>query len=73
MFKERSGRINWRQLMNVDIDRLTKEIDLPSLEVMLNNVTYANLDREDVERLGDQHFVKLFRIAQLTIEYLLYT
>ena len=73
MFKERSGRINWRQLMNMDIERVTKEIDLPSLELMLNNVTYANLDREDVERLGDQHFVKLFRIAQLTIEYLLYT
>ena len=59
--------------MNMDIERVTKEIDLPSLELMLNNVTYANLDREDVERLGDQHFVKLFRIAQLTIEYLLYT
>ena len=76
IFKDRQssgGRINWRQLMNVDLDKVTKEIDLQTLETLLNNVTYANLDREDLERLGDQHFVKLFRISQLTIEYLLYT
>ncbi len=75
MFKDRAtgGRINWRQLMNVDLEKVTKEIDLQTLETLLNNVTYANLDRDDLERLGDQHFVKLFRLSQLTIEYLLYT
>lgn len=59
--------------MNVDLDRVTKELDLATLETLLNNVTYASLDREDLERLGDQHFIKLFRVSQLTIEYLLYT
>jgi zinc finger protein DZIP1 len=59
--------------MNVDTDKLMKEIDLPTLETLLNNITYANLDRDDLERLGDAHFVKLFRVSQLTIEYLLYT
>lgn len=75
IFKDRAagGRINWRQLMNVDLEKVTKEIDLQTLETLLNNVTYANLDRDDLERLGDQHFIKLFRISQLTIEYLLYT
>lgn len=47
------GRINWRQLMNVDLERVTKEIDLATLETLLNNITYANLDRDDLERLGD--------------------
>lgn len=75
LFRDRmnAGRINWRQLMNVDMDKLVKEIDLSSLETLLNNITYANLDKEDMERLGDAHFVKLFRMSQLTIEYLLYT
>ena len=59
--------------MNVDLDRVVKEIDLSSLETLLNNITYASLDRDDIERLGDQHFIKLFRLSQLTIEYLLYT
>ena len=53
--------------MNVDMDKLVKEIDLSSLETLLNNITYANLDKEDMERLGDAHFVKLFRMSQLTI------
>lgn len=65
IFKDRGtgGRINWRQLMNVDLDKVTKEIDLQTLETLLNNITYANLDRDDLERLGDQHFVKLFRLS----------
>jgi hypothetical protein len=57
------GRINWRQLMNVDLDRVQKELDLQTLETLLHNVTFANLDREDLERLGDQHFIKLFSVA----------
>jgi zinc finger protein DZIP1 len=59
--------------MNVDLDRVVKELDLGTLETLLSNITFANLDREDIDRLGDAHFVKLFRVAQLTIEYLLYT
>ena len=49
--------------MNVDLDKVVKEIDMQTLETLLNNVAYANLDRDDLERLGDQHFVKLFRIS----------
>lgn len=35
MFQERNGRINWRQLMNVDLEKVTKEVDLKSLETLL--------------------------------------
>ena len=40
---------------------------------MLQNITFAQLDRDDLERIGDQHFLKLFKLSQLSIEYLLYT
>ena len=43
------------------------------MEGLLQNLTYAHLDRDDLERLGDAHFVKLFRLSQLSIEYLIYT
>ena len=59
--------------MNIDIDKMVKEVDLRQLETLLQNLTYAHLDREDLERLGDAHFVKLFRLSQLSIEYLIYT
>ena len=72
-FQERSGRINWRALMNTDLDQIVSTVDLRQLEALLQNITYAQLDREDLERLGDAHFVKLFRLSQLSIEYLIYT
>lgn len=59
--------------MNADVDRIATEMDLRSLESILQNITYSQLDREDLERMGDAHFVKLFRLSQLSIEYLIYT
>ncbi len=38
----------------------------------LENITFCNLREEDLRFITDQHVVKLFRIAQLTIEYLLF-
>lgn len=59
--------------MNTDIEKITSEVDLRALESLLQNITYSLLDREDLERMGDAHFVKLFRLSQLSIEYLIYT
>ena len=47
--------------------------NLRDLEVLLENVTYAHLSRETMMRLGDAHFGKMFRLSQLSIEYLMYT
>ncbi len=59
--------------MNTDLDKVSKDVDLKQLESLLQNITYAQLDRDDLERLGDQHFIKLFRLSQYSIEYLLYS
>lgn len=40
-FQERTGRINWRALMNTDLDKIVKEIDLKALESLLQNLTFA--------------------------------
>ena len=72
-FQARQGRINWRTIMNTDIEKIVSNVDLLQLESLLQNLTYANLDREDLERLGDTHFIKLFRLSQMSIEYLVYT
>jgi lysyl-tRNA synthetase class II len=38
----------------------------------LENLTFCNLREEDLRFITDQHVVKLFRVAQLIIEYLLH-
>ena len=49
--------------MNTDVEKIISTTDLGQLESLLQNLTYANLDREDLERLGDTHFIKLFRLS----------
>lgn len=62
-FSERQGRVNWRALINTNLEQVADQIDLRQLESLLQNITYAELDREDFERMGDAHFCKLFRLA----------
>jgi hypothetical protein len=35
MFQERQGKINWRQIMNIDMDKVMKEVDLQQIEMLL--------------------------------------
>ena len=49
--------------MNTDVEKIITTVDLAQLEQLLQNLTYANLDREDLERIGDTHFIKLFRLS----------
>ena len=72
-FAQREGRVAWRQLLNCNVDEIEHNVDLRQLEGLLQNITYAELDRDDFERMGDQHFLKLFRLAQMSVEYLIYT
>ena len=62
-FQDRTGRLNWRSIMNADISKITQEVDLRQLEGLLQNITYAQLDREDMERFGDDNFIKLFKLS----------
>jgi len=38
----------------------------------LENIAFCNLREDDLRFITDQHVIKLFRAAQLIIEYLLY-
>ena len=72
-FQPRGGRLNWRAIMQADVHRIAKDVDLRLLEDLLQNITFAQMDREDLDRFGDDNFIKLFRLCQLSIEYLIYS
>ena len=36
-FQERSGRINWRSVLNADLDKIIRDVDLRQLETLLQN------------------------------------
>ncbi|CAG2055583.1 unnamed protein product [Timema podura] len=56
----------------IDVDRLVQERDLVTLQENLINVINYNLDHEYDVKILDPNFVKLFKLAQLSVDYLMY-
>lgn len=56
----------------IDIDRVIRERDFLTIDANINNVIDYCLESEYDVKILDPNFVKLFRLAQLSVEYLLY-
>ncbi|PAA66951.1 hypothetical protein BOX15_Mlig016412g1 [Macrostomum lignano] len=71
-FKKRAERLDWRRLAAIDVDRIQRDLDFAALQEHLAGVTYCDAESE-FARCNDANLVKLFRLAQLMIEYLLHS
>lgn len=49
-----------------------RDVDLDTLEKVVSVIAYGDIEAEDVRHLTELNFIKVFRLAQLTVEYLLY-
>ncbi|XP_072767864.1 uncharacterized protein Dzip1 [Anoplolepis gracilipes] len=65
-------RVDWNRISAIDIDRLIRERDFLTIDENINNVVDYSLESEYDVKILDSNFVKLFRLAQLSVEYLLY-
>ncbi|XP_070149241.1 cilium assembly protein DZIP1 isoform X1 [Polyergus mexicanus] len=65
-------RVDWNRISAIDIDRLICERDFSTIDENINNVIDYSLESEYDVKILDSNFVKLFRLAQLSVEYLLY-
>jgi hypothetical protein len=70
-FRQRFGKINWDQIMHLDIESILNNSDIESLQSVIENLTYSTLDREDLEKFSNPNAVKVFKLSQLAIEYLM--
>ena len=73
-FSERTLPLDLGQLGRVDLDQIYQDVDVEQLQVHLEALTFANLDSPESRALlrnVDPNFIKLFQLAQLTVEYLL--
>eukprot|EP01114_Cavostelium_apophysatum_P024165 TRINITY_DN9388_c0_g1_i1.p1 TRINITY_DN9388_c0_g1~~TRINITY_DN9388_c0_g1_i1.p1 ORF type:complete len:803 (-),score=228.43 TRINITY_DN9388_c0_g1_i1:49-2457(-) len=71
-FKERRGRYDWKTLATIDVDRVAKEVDLTTLNSVVENITFADVLSEKDHRYIDGEVVKILRLSQLSIEYLMH-
>jgi hypothetical protein len=51
-FRHRDERINWRVLMNFDVERMVEDVDVEALQSVLENVTFGDLFSEGMSTLN---------------------
>ena len=72
-FRQRRGHLNLRRLEGIDLERLVREVDVDILQQNIADITFCEFGENDVHFLTDRQVVKIFRLSQLIIEYLLYS
>ena len=71
-FKPKHEAINWHQVRNTDLQAIIQNNDVAALEASLGNLTNATLSKEDIRKFGDKNLIKLFKLGQLNMEYLMF-
>ncbi|CAM9507729.1 unnamed protein product [Ectocarpus fasciculatus] len=72
-FRQRHGKLDWKKLARIDVDEVVREVDIAVLQDLLDEVAFCEVSVEDIPPTGvDDLSVKLIRLSQLTIEYLLH-
>jgi hypothetical protein len=72
-FSRKTQKLNWEAISKVDVDSdiiINKDISL--LEQLLGNLTMSELTKDDLKILKDKNLIKLFKLGQLSTEYMLY-
>lgn len=75
-FRPRRDSVDWRRISAVDVDLVASELDFHTLQEHIHGVTFSSLEGERCPRCQspvDPALLKLFRLAQLTVEYLLHS
>ncbi|KAA3675770.1 zinc finger protein DZIP1 [Paragonimus westermani] len=86
IFRKRLEKIDWRRLGKpcfiqcflppsaaVDVNRIASQIDIETLQELLSCVAFCDITTEIDVRYVDANLIKLFQLAQLLVEYLLYS
>ncbi|XP_077153274.1 cilium assembly protein DZIP1 isoform X2 [Ranitomeya variabilis] len=75
-FRTRHESVDWRRIGAIDVDRLASELDFLTLQENIMGITFCNIENEKCPHCHsslDPILLKLFRLAQYTIEYLLHS
>ncbi|XP_043472372.1 zinc finger protein DZIP1 [Leptopilina heterotoma] len=65
-------QVDWNKLGSIDVDRVIRERDFVTVDETISNIIDYSVDHEYAVNNFDPNFIKLFRLAQLATEYLLY-
>lgn len=72
-FSQKLDSVNWKELEELDIDKVQNSTDLYALERLLSKYTYAKLNKQDIDKIADPNMIKLIKLSQLSMEYMQFT
>ncbi|EGV94434.1 Zinc finger protein DZIP1 [Cricetulus griseus] len=75
-FRPRLESVDWRRLSAIDVDKVAGAVDVLTLQENIMNITFCKLEDEKCPHCQsgvDPVLLKLIRLAQLTIEYLMHS
>jgi len=73
VFKERYGKLNWKDVVKIDIDLLIRNNDITPIEDYIENLVFSNIEDNDMQVIPESFILKLLRTYQYIIEYLMFT
>ncbi|KAH0795836.1 zinc finger protein [Histomonas meleagridis] len=62
--------MNWNLIEDVNVEQIARDMDVSSLEYLVQHIAFANLTEKDYQRFNDKSVLKAFKLLQLGVEYL---
>ncbi|MBN3318658.1 DZIP1 protein, partial [Atractosteus spatula] len=75
-FRARRESVDWRRISAIDVDRVATDLDFNTLQENIIGITFCTVENERCpycQNPVDPVLLKVFRLAQLTVEYLLHS
>ncbi|XP_015219136.2 cilium assembly protein DZIP1 isoform X2 [Lepisosteus oculatus] len=75
-FRARRESVDWRRISAIDVDRVASDLDFNTLQENIMGITFCTVENERCpycQNPVDPVLLKVFRLAQLTVEYLLHS
>ncbi len=71
IFRERSGKLRWKDLMRLDLEAMVRNNDISPLEPFLENLIFSSIDDNDLQMVPESSVLKLVKMHQYIMEFLL--
>lgn len=72
VFKEKTQRFLWKELMKIDINYIKSTKDIYILENYLDNLLNSYFEEGEIQMLPEEYIAHLVNLLQITAEYLYY-
>ena len=70
-FQQRYGAVDLRALSRIDLHDVVEAVDVQVLQGIMTNATFANVRERDLPQFSDHAMVKLIKVLQYSVEYLM--